>query len=283
MKQFSVYGRTGYYVDLAFVNANSEIIFASIYSYSNNIEYLLKVSKKNLEIDVNNSWKKGNIVGVDNYYIKKSIQPQTDLCHIVLLKKPIVDVDKKTSLFYILSETEDLNSELVFKKISQYSTIPMKPDYANYIIDHLKNNHYIRKMRMDSFDRLYTKPPTLWQIEILDETMERILKNGLAIGALKITDTAIGSHLANEVTLDNYLPVACEQLTTRIQDNFSPKFNPLTDKYSYSLSDFEDWGYDNGKGKQLYDAQKSIIEAVVRSLKKEHRSIVVGEMGVGNR
>ena len=70
-------------------------------------------------------------------------------------------------------------------------------------------------------------------------------------------------------------------LAQKIQQNFVPKFIPGEQEYSETVNDYDDSCYEAGL--ELFDAQKSVIQACVNNFKKSDITFIIGECGSGSK
>lgn len=279
MRSLSIDGKSGYHLEALSIDAGEGVLFASFYAYSHHIERMFKISKKEtIDFTIDSYRGRPRIKSFNDYHIERSVDAATDLCHIVLLKKDETNDENKTFTFQILGEGA-IDSTIFFDKLNAATSIPLLPEWKDYILTRLLSSSQLRQRSITCFDD-HTNLQ-LWQCSSSDTQILNIVSAGLENRDIFIDPKKPNSKISETIGLDAYLAQFSSHLTTRIQEKFTARFNPLTDKYSQAILDFEDWCYNSGNGIQLFDAQKSVGAASIECLKKEHVVFVVGEMGVG--
>lgn len=274
MRSATIGFKTCYYTDGFYADAAHELVFGSFYAYSNQIDLIFKNrSKQEIAISSNRL----TIPSFENYHVERYLDPATDLCHTVLLKKDVFNNEQKNFVFYLLSEEEPSHQDF-FKKINHLTSIPLMEEWGDYIYSRLTASGQISRCSIEAatHDNLQ-----LWQCASSDVQILNIITTGLENRYITIDASRPASNLETGVRLDTYLTQASDDLIERVQEKFSPRFNPVQGQYRQALLDFEDWCYNSGDGIQLFDAQKALIESGCRCLSKEHRLFTVGEMGTG--
>lgn len=253
-----------YYCD-NWSTAQGDTVFLSIYGYSYQIDVFMRTASSDRTIK-----------NLKDYYIERSTDSTTSITHLCMLKKPTYNSETRFFSFYLLNET-DTPSQAFYEHLNDLLNVPMKPEWSEYIFDTCMGTDIIRR----EIITLQNRRLAIYLCAGYESRIQNIIVQGVRDGVLKINGDKKSSLLEADTTLDTYLCNTSEELARRIQTIFTPRFNPLTDAYSQTVLDFEDWCYNNGKGFQLFDAQKSIIESTVRCLKDEHVAFIVGEMGCG--
>ena len=110
-------------------------------------------------------------------------------------------------------------------------------------------------------------------------------KNGNVAKALKkeakVTDITYPQDLMDSVNgLDSYLNIFGEILAERIQQSFTPKFDPNKDEYDTWVNYYDDSCYHAGI--ELYNAQKACIQSSVNNLKVNKATFVIAEMSANH-
>ena len=108
-----------------------------------------------------------------------------------------------------------------------------------------------------------------------------IISNGLRTGEINIAGNNNPSVLLPSIHgLNDYLDMFGEFLAKKIQTSFKPKFTPGTDKYDQYVNDIDDFIHDKNKI-ELFEAQKSMIQAITNNWRINKSTILSGEMGAG--
>lgn len=275
MKLISINGRFVYHTNQFCADDSQQIIYLSIFSYQNNIDFVCKSAAKG-NITVSIDYRQYGLDNLKNYRVYKYYDHTTDICHMVLLRK--LSIRNDTYYNYYLTDNVEQLKDIIYKDISDYSLIPLLPEWCDYLMRQI----FVRNVYNYRINTIGEETNCAIKIVKVDNTF--IFNNivrGLNNKDIFIENQDSFSNLTEDVTLDEYINANPESLTEKIQINFHPKFNPMTDEYRQSVNDFEDYAFNEGKGIQLFDAQKAIIAASVNNLDKEHVNIVVGECGTG--
>lgn len=173
---------------------------------------------------------------------------------------------------------QDKYIELLYDKLYKYSSVPMIPEWKNYIYNQLQEQRVIRKARTLLMDGIR-------EVEIQkyvgnQETIKNIIENGLRAGAININGSNEPSALLEDIHgLNDYLSIFGSLLADKIQNKFRPKFIPGTDNYTRYLNNIDD--YIHYKGIEMYEAQLAVIQSSVNNFNINKHGIIVGEMGCG--
>ena len=171
---------------------------------------------------------------------------------------------------------QDKYIELLYDKLYKYSSVPMIPEWIDYIYSTMINDRLIREMnsiRLENVDGI-----EVYKYVGNQESLKIIIQDGLKTGAINIAGNNEPSVLLEDIGgLNDYLSIFGSMLAEKIQNKFAPKFTPGTDTYSQYLYNIDD--YMHHKGIELYEAQMAVIESTARNWNINKHSIIVGEMG----
>ena len=168
--------------------------------------------------------------------------------------------------------------ELLYDKLYKYSSVPMIPEWKNYIYNQLQEARVIRKARTTIMEG--TREVEIYKYVGNQETIKNIIENGLKSGAININGSNEASVLLEDIHgLNDYLSIFGSLLADKIQNKFRPKFIPGTDNYTRYLNNIDD--YIHHKGIEMYEAQLAVVQSVVNNFNVNKHSIIVGEMGCG--
>ena len=227
-----------------------------------------------------------------NFKVITNKVPNSDYLHFVAYKEDYVykDAAGNETLFghfFIKSEEElylggtydERIIDSFYDKLYKLSPLPVLKDWSSYLIDKMRSERYIWKDEGESDGLPYILNSFMFRIRVSD--LQRFISEGLETNEIFIDRDNNGtSEIMSELTsLDLYLEHFSEQLAKRIQDSFVPYF-VHGEEYDEKLNDLVEYGDYFGKLK-LYDAQKSVAQAVSNSLDKNKRVFIIGEQGVG--
>ena len=260
---------------------NKTLIYASVIVNNRCVKDVETKVKKGTE---------GYIVGntnyntVGRYEILKEKNLNSDYTHMVIKKNDTVDYDQEnlndSYTFYIFYNTFNELKDALYEKIDRYTSIPIKRSWIDYIYSKFEITYdvsdveYINPERNN--DTLKCKVIYFKKNELLN-----IVTTALKIGSLKISE--LGNNTSQELInikgIDEYLNKYGDILCERIEKSFVPKFNPATDNYDLFTNFYDDACYYGGKN--IYEAQKAVIQSVANNLKKNKFTIINGECGAG--
>lgn len=270
---------------------NSEIIFLSLLGYATTMKVIAKEINKRNQVSVGNRYFTSQPKAYD---VVTSKQADSDFSHAIIFKKDNVFTDTEKNehlLAYVFTELpssyrlDDSQGEYpeeilngVFDKIYKHTPIPLLVEWMPYIVRHLIANNCLTQVFVSKPDEVNMKVFRLtFQFRFLSELISR----GLNEREIMINGCEQTSEEMTEVTgLDSYLNTFTETLAEKIQQSFIPKFTPGQDEYSEALQNFADFASLRG-GLDMYEAQKSVIQAASNNLDKNGAVFIIGEMGCG--
>ena len=111
--------------------------------------------------------------------------------------------------------------------------------------------------------------------------MKEIIQNGLRNGIINIEGSNKPSEILPNISgLNDYLSSFGEILAEKIQTSFKPKFVPGEDKYDAFTNYVDDYIFDEANI-EIFEAQKSVVQAVVNDLRDNDATFMIAEMGAG--
>ena len=192
---------------------------------------------------------------------------------------PEVKIEK--SLFTMREERlfPEVIRNAVYDKLYKLSPTPILEEWTDFIIMGLLNMGAIREC--DIYTNTDTRSFKAYVLNLGVEDLTKLITDGLRNHEISIDGSNEASETIEAITgIDSYLNTFSEVLTERIQGSFQPRFVPGIDTYSQTLRDFADYASYRG-GIDLYEAQKSVIQATSNSLDENRSSFIIGEMGCG--
>lgn len=266
--------------DFVAVNYHSKSIVAlSIADYPSKIDLIEKEMKKDLSCYIKG---KGTyrLSNKERNIIKK--KTSLDLVHLMNIKKDTIS-EHGSSTFYnfaiFFNNQKELEDSL-YAKIYNNTAIPVLREWMSYLYQECKKSRYAENLEI--YDQKNGDKSTLQGVEVslTESQLARIISDGIKNNSIFIKENATTSDAIKEISgLDTYLANYAEILADKIKESFKPKFNPSTDQYEEKLIEFDDYCYDDDL--ELFEAQKSVIQAAVNNLNTSKFSLVIGEMGCG--
>jgi SNF2 family DNA or RNA helicase len=268
--------------DTAIIDVNlNRLVFFSVIGYSASIKgNLSKIKEESRPYAYMREMGTINMVR-GGYEIEQKKQQDGDYIHAIgFLKDKITEYsngrqDLSTYVYY--KDEEDKNQK-IYDKLYKNFTVPMISEWKNYIIDKLTTNRKIYDLRVVSTNENINF--NACGVYVDNNYLERIIVEGLKNKEISIKGSNEPSLLIDSINgLNDYLNVFGETLASKIQSSFRPKFIPGEDSYSESTNDYDDSIFSTGI--EMYEAQKSLVQATVNNLKKEDTTFVISEMGTG--
>lgn len=266
------------------VLGEQEVIFASCVAYQGSINAALKEMKKSRST-VHLQAAGSRLIRFKDYTIERSKNQKTDLVHFTIrFKDQVSKNDNSNRIYYnfnfIYRNREELEI-MFFNKITKHTAVPILKEWMPIILDRFIDNSYVTYNKVYATSNQFENIASC-SIRFEEENLITIISEFLSDGRITINNcTHVSECMRNIRGLDEYLNTFGETLANSIKENFTPKFNPLTDVYDESVNDFDDYCFDEGNGIQIFEAQKRTIQASVNQLNLSKNCLVIGEMGTG--
>ena len=258
-----------------------ELVFASVLGYSTAVQTCLKELKTpNLHCYVPGQ---GNYRTSRNGYIVESKRDSgSDYIHGVFYIRDKVNYKEDGSEeidIYIYSNNEEELTNKLFAKIYKYSSVPVLEEWKSYLLDKLRDNHKLRQLNVVGPES--NAPFYVHRAYFNKNDIKNIVKAGLQAQEIQIMGSNRRSPVLETISgLNDYLANFGETLAEKIQSSFKPKFVPGEDSYDEYTNFVDDFMYHEADI-ELFEAQKSIIQATVNNLKVNDATFVIAEMGSG--
>ena len=183
-------------------------------------------------------------------------------------------IEIKRAYIYI----KDGNIEKLFEEIDKRTSIPLLSEYANYLIEKMKENDLLYELKV------YTRQEEIQAYCMIrnDEQIGEIIENGIKKGAIKIPGGK-EEHKGKfeEVKgVTDYLKKYAMQIAEKIKVSFKPLFDPSKEKFNPDIENIDKY-LEKTKGINLYSAQKAVIESVSRKLENGKICWIISECGSG--
>ncbi len=281
-KRISIGNTTSLMADTIVIDrAQSELIYGSVIGYATAMQISLKELKTpNLNCYIPNA---GNYrTGRTGYSIESKRDASSDYTHTIFYAKDKVtyreDGTEQIEIYIYCNNEEELREKL-YAKVAKYSSVPVLEEWKDYLLTQLKNNGKIRELYV--FHKYEEAPFKAYRAFFNKNDVKNIVKSGLSAGEIKIMGNNNPSPVLDTITgLNDYLANFGEILAEKIQTSFKPKFVPGEDSYDEFTNFVDDFMYHEADI-ELFEAQKSVIQAVVNNLKKNDATFVIAEMGSG--
>ena len=267
-------------------------------SYTNDLMYLSIVGYKTIIDKINDVMiKSREAVGIRarGVYCSKSRNAQyimdtrkndnSDLVHANIYIKDYHKMDvnsEEFAAYMFVYENDpfkvDKIKDLLYDKLYKYSSVPLIPEWKEYIYNQLNDSGYLRTTRTIVLED--TREVEVIKYVGNQEQLKEIISRGLANHVINIAGSNEPSALLEDIHgLNDYLSIFGSLLADKIQNKFRPKFIPGTDEYTRYLNNIDD--YIHHKGIEMYEAQLAVIQSTVNNFNINKYGIIVGEMGCG--
>ena len=174
------------------------------------------------------------------------------------------DGSEQIHIFIYSNNEEELKNKL-FAKISKYSSVPILPEWKEYLLTKLQQNNKVRALY--KFTSIQDDTSQCHRVFVNKEDIKNIVKEGLKTKAINIKGNNNASPILSNIHgLNDYLNCFGETLAEKIQTAFKPKFTPGEDEYDTYTNFVDDFMYHEANI-ELFEAQKSVIQATVNNLK----------------
>lgn len=259
-----------------------ELAFFSAVSYSTLMQASLK--------EMNKPGSFAHIYGLgvgkipkQGYEVESKKEANSDYVHTIAYAKDRItykeDGTEMISLYIYCQDVNELADKL-YAKASKASSVPLLEEWKDYLLLGLQEERLVRRLAVHCSEE--EAPFTAFRVDFDKETIKNIITKGLQQKIINIKGSNEPSPILAEINgLNDYLNGFGEILAEKIQTAFKPKFIPGEDKYDTFTNYVDDFMYKEADI-ELFEAQKSVIQAVVNDLKVNDATFLIAEMGSGN-
>lgn len=256
-----------------------EIVFFSAISYNTLMNIMVKEVNKNnsvycTDIGYYRTCKQG-------YEIETKRNSDNDYTHVIgYAKNKIVykeDGSEEIKVYLYCHSIDELKNKVI-ASLLKYSSIPILEEWKDYLFDELKSCA-LYELNMET--RYAHNPFRVFCFQFNKVMIKDVVQKGLRSKEINIKGSNNPSLVIENINgLNDYLNSFGETLAEKIQTSFKPKFVPGEDKYDTYADYIDDYIYNNA-GIELFEAQKSVAQAVVNDLKENDSTFLIAEMGSG--
>nr|DAK26570.1 MAG TPA: Chromatin remodeling complex ATPase [Caudoviricetes sp.] len=277
--------------------------FFSAFGFASNMEGIKKeLNKKNCT--VNFSLRYFGNIQEKKYEIITSAVPNSDYVNIIAFVKDSIGINetsrKETMTGFIFRHpeegetfrSEEFENHLIertlpngliddfYDKLYKLSPVPVIKEWSYYLLKEMYDK------RMFFVLETYCSDPNIkfqaFCFRAVIERFKELISCGLKEGHIRVSrqNNFTSVTMREMIGLDAYLNTFKDTLARRIQSSFVPRFIPDEDKYDDTLDDLTDYGSYMGQ-LELYDAQKSVVQAVSNAMNGKKVAYIIGETGVG--
>ena len=181
-------------------------------------------------------------------------------------------------IVYIFAAAGD--SDRLFEEIDRKTSVPLIPEYKDYLLSELKKNNILSRLVVMS---RHTQMDA-WALSCSQDDLNiaGILERGLKNGDIAIpnAENADNSVFERVDSVTSYLREFGIAMATKIKERFTPLFDPDAENLSPQILAIND-NIQRNLGYSLYNAQLACAEAVKQKIMQHEPAIVVAECGSG--
>lgn len=192
------------------------------------------------------------------------------------IRKPGTDTPPRNSFVY----TAPGDRDALYGAIDRKTSVPMIPEFADYIIDELRRTGALRPLVVASASLKIDA----WALRCSggDRNIVEAVESGIRSGAIAIPGAKSGcaDAFADVGTVTDYLGAYGANVAERIKCLFTPLFDPESDALSPEIVAIND-AIREKAGYSLYDAQLAVAESIKRQLERGKAGLIIAECGAG--
>lgn len=175
----------------------------------------------------------------------------------------------------------------IFKCLKENLTTPILEEWVPFLLERISGTFSTPVVDISpckAYYADYNDPNNIYAFLVKIDDYRRIetaISIGLSERAITIRQLPKASEKISKITnLNEYLENFSDQLISKVSEKFNAVFDPNKEDYNQREKDFFEYSEYYGKLK-FFEAQKNVIAAVNRNLKKQRSAFIVGEMGCG--
>lgn len=281
---------TTVFSDTIFRASEGEVFLFSAISYKSRINKIKSELNKKQSLYINDV---GTCSFTGNYEIHRTDTPDGN-SHAVFIRSDILNYDENTKeeeLDLLVLDTsgarlngsrtraEEIPQKLLDKihaKLVKNTPVPLLKEWIPYITQRLFASGNVSSYGSSI---IQSNPARLYRIKIFVSELYAIIQRGFSLNSIGYESKGVSERLSDTVSLDKYLQnYGPYELKEGIESRFQPMFDSSKEDYSERTKVAFD--YISYHGIDLYPAQKNIIEASARNLRKGN-SLKIAEQGTG--
>ena len=181
-------------------------------------------------------------------------------------------------MYYLACPVRDKTA--LYHEIDKVSTIPMLPEFRDYMINELQARDMLAPCRV------YTtgEPFAIWRLTCTpdDQNIADVLTDGLKAGVIRIPSTwPCQPDAFTEINgVAGYLWAFGFVIASRIRGQFQPLYDPAQEPLSEGVLGLDQFVAQTA-GYHLYGAQLAAAEALRRRLQTARFGLLIAECGSG--
>lgn len=193
-------------------------------------------------------------------------------------QKEKTDKAQEARVYYLACPVRDKTA--LYHEIDKVSTIPMLPEFRDYMINELQARDMLAPCRV------YTtgEPFAIWRLTCTpdDQNIADVLTDGLKAGVIRIPSTwPCQPDAFTEINgVAGYLWAFGFVIASRIRGQFQPLYDPAQEPLSEGVLGLDQFVAQTA-GYHLYGAQLAAAEALRRRLQTARFGLLIAECGSG--
>ena len=193
-------------------------------------------------------------------------------------QKEKTDKAQEARVYYLACPVRD--KAALYHEIDKVSTIPMLPEFRDYMINELQARDMLAPCRV------YTtgEPFAIWRLTCTpdDQNIADVLTAGLKAGVIRIPSTwpCQPDAFAEINGVAGYLRAFGSVIASRIRGQFQPLYDPAQEPLSEGVLGLDQFVAQTA-GYHLYGAQLAAAEALRRRLQTARFGLLIAECGSG--
>ena len=193
-------------------------------------------------------------------------------------QKEKTDKAQEARVYYLACPVRDKTA--LYHEIDKVSTIPMLPEFRDYMINELQARDMLAPCRV------YTtgEPFAIWRLTCTpdDQNIADVLTDGLKAGVIRIPSTwPCQPDAFTEINgVAGYLRAFGSVIASRIRRQFQPLYDPAQEPLSEGVLGLDQFVAQTA-GYHLYGAQLAAAEALRRRLQTARFGLLIAECGSG--
>ncbi len=214
----------------------------------------------------------------DGLYMEATLVLENELQQAENSKKEKAGTKKELwRAVYIYCEKD--SDERLFEELDATISVPLIPEFREYILRGLKELNYLTKLDMFSSSAQFD----VWKLFLStgERNIIKFVEHGLETGQIAIPGECTEKDaFADVLSVSSYLNRFGTSIADKIQGQFTPLFDPSKEQISREVMAVNAH-IQKQAGYSLYDAQLAVSEAIMRSLRKNKTALCIAECGTG--
>ena len=193
-------------------------------------------------------------------------------------QKEKTDKAQEARVYYLACPVRDKTA--LYHEIDKVSTIPMLPEFRDYMINELQARDMLAPCRVHTTG----EPFAIWRLTCTpdDQNIADVLTDGLKAGVIRIPSTwPCQPDAFTEINgVAGYLWAFGFVIASRIRGQFQPLYDPAQEPLSEGVLGLDQFVAQTA-GYHLYGAQLAAAEALRRRLQTARFGLLIAECGSG--